>query len=182
MQKELEEFSLWVYEPSRYFEEESIYPELTKYTLNLSTYIGKGGILVFDDVSNYLVSSNQLYNQISSSQNKSMIAMNEDVLISNFSSQTISYEILSQNKLEDSYLSIENKTIYFPFLDLNYISSENAYTYSGKNVEIKIDENSTYINDYTFSNDSYFDSFEESDEENRVKFHAVIKTRVPFAL
>lgn len=105
MHEMLVEFSKWIYAPQNYFQDGSLYPNIQKYALNATSKIEKGGILVLEGLTGYAVISRSLYAQRFAQTNDAMIAHGEDILVSNFSSQNIDWELLSQNIINETYFS-----------------------------------------------------------------------------
>jgi len=180
MQEALKEFSLWVYNGS--FEEGYLYPTIKKYPLSSSRKVEKGGILVLENLSNYVVASNTFYNQNFADSTQGMIAANQDVLVSNFSSHLIDYDLLSSHVLLENLLSLDGKPLFFPSDGFDFISSENVYTKDKNGVHVKIDTNNTTINDFIFPNDVLIKSFDTKQEQLYEKFKVKILTRKKIAL
>lgn len=180
MQEALREFSQWVYHGS--FEESALYPKIKKYSLSPSRRVEKGGILVLKNLSDYIVASNRFYNQNFADSTQEMIAENQDVLVSDFSSQTIDYDLLSSHIISKNLLSLDGKPIFFPSDGFDFISSENIYIKNENGVHIRIDMNSTDINDFIFSNDVLIKSFDTNQKQPYEKFKVKILTRKKVAL
>lgn len=101
----LVEFSKWVYAPQNYFQDGSLYPNIQKYSLNATSKVEKGGVLILEGLTGYAVISRPLYAQCFAQDTHAMIAYGEDILVSNFSSQSIDWELLSQNIINETYFS-----------------------------------------------------------------------------
>lgn len=98
MKEALKEFAIWVSNPAYYFEEGQLYPSVKRYKLTDNKSVEKGGILILNNTPDYLVKSYDNYSQTLSNQSEDIFSTSSDeIIISNFSSQSISYLSLYDN-------------------------------------------------------------------------------------